>query len=45
METKINLIKKITADFLEKMKVKIDEFEIIEEKENIYFIKIKSPDS
>ncbi len=38
-------IKKITSEFFEKMLVSIDELEILQEQENIYFIKIKTTDS
>lgn len=42
---KLEVIKQITKDFFDKMLVSIDSIEIIEEKENIFYIKIKTPDS
>lgn len=38
-------VKKITSEFFEKMLVELDSFEVIQEDENIFYVKIKTTES
>jgi bifunctional DNase/RNase len=40
-----NKIKELLEEFFQKLNIKIDSIEIIEQKENIYLIKIRTPES
>ena len=41
----IENIKLLVSEFLEKLMIETQDFEVIQEGENIYFIKIKTTDS
>jgi len=41
----IEVVKQITNEFFKKLLVNIDDIEILQEQEDIFYIKIKTPDS